>query len=106
MDVTFSFHRFRYSEEVFSQHSRRHSNESGSELSDQEHLMEDQDQVPHIQSTISPKRKSSKDLLMSPTHRKITPTSIGDLLTPRRIDIRSEDQVRLTFQICQLCFYC
>lgn len=84
--------RFRYSEEVFSQHSRRHSNESGSELSDQEQLMEDQ--VSNTQP-ISPKRKS-KDLLASPTHRKITPTSIGDLLSPlRRIDVRNEDQVKL-----------
>ncbi|KAG4070360.1 hypothetical protein HA402_006502 [Bradysia odoriphaga] len=78
-----------YSEEVFSQHSRRHSNESGSELSDQEQLIDDH--ISNIQPT-SPKRKS-KDLLASPTHRKITPTSIGDLLSPlRKIDVQNEDQ--------------
>lgn len=84
------FIRCRYSEEVFSQHSRRHSNESSSELSDQEQLLDEH--TPSIQQS-SPKRKS-KDLLASPTHRKITPTSISDLLSPlRRIDIRNEDQV-------------
>ncbi|KAJ6647187.1 hypothetical protein Bhyg_02407, partial [Pseudolycoriella hygida] len=32
-------------------------------------------------------------LLTSPTHRKITPTSIGDLTSPlRQIDIRNDDQ--------------
>lgn len=86
--------RCRYSEEVFSQHSRRHSNESSSELSDQEQLLEDN--IATIQQG-SPKRKS-KELLASPTHRKITPTSIGDLLSPlRRIDIRNEDQVKFSF---------
>lgn len=86
--------RCRYSEEVFSQQSRRHSNESGSEISDQEQLIEDH--IPNIQQD-SPKRKS-KDLLASPTHRKITPTSIGDLLSPlRRIDIQNEDQVNFIY---------
>lgn len=47
----------------------------------------------NIQHT-SPKRKN-KELLASPTHRKITPTSIGDMLSPiRRVDVRNEDQVK------------
>lgn len=62
----------RYSEEIFSQHSRRHSNDTGSEISDEEHLPDD-----HLQSHhLSPKRKKKGEILASPIHRKITPTGI------------------------------
>lgn len=61
-----------YSEEVFSQQSRRHSNDTGSELSDQEN---NPTEGFHSQQA-SPKRKKD-ELYASPTHRKITPTNIG-----------------------------
>lgn len=69
----------RYSEEIFSQHSRRHSNDSTSELSDQEPLPDDRRcSLPNSPKHDTPRRKSTKpDIWSSPTHRKITPTSIG-----------------------------
>lgn len=62
---------FRYSEEVFSQHSRRHSNNTNSDLSDDELFLPDDNKSGGI-------RRSSKtgDILASPTHRKLTPTHI------------------------------
>lgn len=64
-----------YSEEVFSQQSRRHSNDSGSDVSDQENLPVEG----------SPVKKVKKDeIFASPTHRKITPTTINDG-SPRKI---------------------
>uniref|UniRef100_A0A336KVR5 CSON000948 protein n=1 Tax=Culicoides sonorensis TaxID=179676 RepID=A0A336KVR5_CULSO len=61
-----------FSEDVFSQHSRRHSAaDTGSDISDQENLPEEK--VASKPST--PKHKSSL-YFTSPTHRKITPTSL------------------------------
>lgn len=61
---------FRYSEEVFSQHSRRHSNDTNSDLSDDEIFLPDE--------TKGNIRRTSKtgEILASPTHRKLTPTHI------------------------------
>lgn len=66
----------RYSEEIFSQHSRRHSNDSGSELSDNEALPNDA----VASKPPTPRRRTStkSDIWSSPTHRKITPTNIDD----------------------------
>lgn len=66
---------FRYSEDIFSQHSRRHSNDTGSELSDQEQLPYERSAVLHQGS---PKRKKKGDILASPIHKKLTPTSIEE----------------------------
>lgn len=65
------FSRRRYSEEVFSQHSRRHSNNTNSDLSDDEIFLPDDHKTGAV-------RRSSKtgDILASPTHRKLTPTNI------------------------------
>lgn len=62
---------FRYSEEVFSQHSRRHSNNTNSDLSDDEIFLPDDNKSGGV-------RRSSKtgEILASPTHRKLTPTNI------------------------------
>lgn len=60
-----------FSEDVFSQQSRRHSAaDTGSDISDQENLPEEK-AVSSKPST--PKHKS---LYTSPTHRKMTPTSL------------------------------
>lgn len=64
-----------YSEDVFSQHSRRHSNDTGSDISDQEIVLEEEKQRSSLPST--PKHKDKKnDLYSSPIHRKLTPTSL------------------------------
>lgn len=62
---------FRYSEEVFSQHSRRHSNDTNSDLSDDEIFQLEDSKNGGI-------RRASKtgEILASPTHRKLTPTHI------------------------------
>lgn len=92
---------YRYSEEIFSQHSRRHSNDTGSELSDQEALP---DEKPNSRQS-TPKRKNKSEILASPTHRKITPTSIGDLLNSatkrpsRANDNALEEQVMCSLQL-------
>ncbi|XP_058118059.1 A-kinase anchor protein 9 [Anopheles ziemanni] len=64
-----------YSEEVFSQQSRRLSNDdTGSEISGAEEFPEENGgyQSKHT----SPRRKHKEDIYLSPTHRKITPTTI------------------------------
>ncbi|XP_065086318.1 golgin subfamily A member 4 isoform X3 [Ochlerotatus camptorhynchus] len=63
-----------YSEEVFSHHSRRLSNDTASDISDQEEFPEENGgyQSKHT----SPKRKVKEEIYLSPTHRKITPTTI------------------------------
>ncbi|XP_035785183.1 pericentrin-like isoform X2 [Anopheles albimanus] len=64
-----------YSEEVFSQQSRRLSNdETASDISGAEEFPEENGgyQSKHT----SPRRKHKEDIYLSPTHRKITPTSI------------------------------
>lgn len=61
---------FSYSEEVFSQHSRRHSNDTNSDFSDDDILLPDD-----FRPTISRHSKTG-DILSSPTHRKLTPTHI------------------------------
>lgn len=63
-----------YSEEVFSQHSRRHSvDTTGSDVSDQENLPDENAPTP---PSGTPKKHKTA-LLSSPTHRKITPTSMS-----------------------------
>uniref|UniRef100_A0A182PBV6 Pericentrin/AKAP-450 centrosomal targeting domain-containing protein n=1 Tax=Anopheles epiroticus TaxID=199890 RepID=A0A182PBV6_9DIPT len=64
-----------YSEEVFSQQSRRLSNDdTASEISGAEEFPEENGgyQSKHT----SPRRKHKEDIYLSPTHRKITPTTI------------------------------
>ncbi|XP_039431177.1 pericentrin isoform X3 [Culex pipiens pallens] len=64
-----------YSEEVFSMHSRRVSaNDTVSDISDQEEFPEENGgyQSKHT----SPKRKLKEEIYLSPTHHKITPTTI------------------------------
>ncbi|XP_062715949.1 A-kinase anchor protein 9-like isoform X4 [Aedes albopictus] len=63
-----------YSEKVFSQHSRQMSNDTASDISDQEEFPEENGGY-HSKHT-SPKRKAKEDIYLSPTHRKITPTTI------------------------------
>lgn len=67
---SFSF-KFRYSEDVFSQHSHRHSNDTNSDLSDDEIFLPDETKMGIIRRTCK-----TGDILASPTHRKITPTNI------------------------------
>lgn len=61
---------YSYSEEVFSQHSRRHSNDTNSDFSDDDILLPDD-----ARPTISRYSKAG-DILSSPTHRKLTPTHV------------------------------
>ncbi|XP_059608935.1 pericentrin isoform X2 [Phlebotomus argentipes] len=61
-----------YSEEIFSQHSQRHTDDTNSDLSDQ-------DVLPTEPQSLN---KFKEDLYSSPTHRKITPTSISG--SPRK----------------------
>lgn len=68
-----------YSEEVFSQQSRRHSNDSGSDASDREFGLEET-----LSHHGSPLRRHKDELYASPTHRKLTPTSIGSPKTIRK----------------------
>lgn len=75
LDIKFwSLFPFRYSEEVFSQHSRRHSNDTNSDLSDDEIFLLDETKL----SGSGGIRRTSKtgEILASPTHRKLTPTHI------------------------------
>ncbi|XP_055300374.1 uncharacterized protein LOC129567480 isoform X2 [Sitodiplosis mosellana] len=60
-----------YSEDVFSQHSRRHSNDTNSDLSDDEIFLPDETKAGVVRRT-----SKTGDILASPTHRKITPTHI------------------------------
>lgn len=61
-----------FSEDVFSQHSRRHSAaDTGSDISDQENLPEEK---ASSSKPCTPKHKAA--LYTSPTHRKLTPTSL------------------------------
>lgn len=68
-----------YSEEVFSQQSRRHSNDSGSDVSDREFPIEET-----LSRHESPLRRHKEELYSSPTHRKLTPTNIGSPQTIRK----------------------
>lgn len=62
-----------FSEDVFSQQSRRHSAaDTGSDISDQENLPEEKPSS----KPCTPKHKSA--LYTSPTHRKMTPTSLEE----------------------------
>lgn len=69
--MTFFSFQFRYSEDVFSQHSRRHSNDTNSDLSDDEIFQPDE-----TKSGIVRRTSKTGDILASPTHRKLTPTNI------------------------------
>lgn len=62
---------FRYSEDVFSQHSRRHSNDTNSDLSDDEMFLPDETKAGCIRRT-----SKTGEILASPTHRKLTPTNV------------------------------
>lgn len=74
LTFVFFYFPFRYSEEVFSQHSRRHSNDTNSDLSDDEIFLPDETKL----SGSACIRRTSKtgEILASPTHRKLTPTHI------------------------------
>lgn len=61
----------RYSEDVFSQHSRRHSNDTNSDLSDDEMFLPDETKAGCIRRT-----SKTGEILASPTHRKLTPTNV------------------------------
>ncbi|XP_031624937.1 pericentrin isoform X2 [Contarinia nasturtii] len=64
-----------YSEEVFSQHSRRHSNDTNSDLSDDEiFVLPDETKSGYIRRT-----SKTGEILASPTHRKLTPTNIHSI---------------------------
>lgn len=65
---------------MFSQHSRRHSNDENSDLSDPEVFGDDLN-YSHVK-----RRSKAGEILASPTHRKITPTNLsGDMvLSPTR----------------------
>lgn len=56
---------------MFSQHSRRHSNDTNSDLSDDELFLPDEAKSGGIRRT-----SKTGDILASPTHRKLTPTNI------------------------------
>lgn len=56
---------------MFSQHSRRHSNDTNSDLSDDEIFLPDETKAGVIRRT-----SKTGDILASPTHRKLTPTNI------------------------------
>lgn len=81
---------FSFSEEVFSQHSRRHSNDTNSDLSDDELFLPDE--------TKGSIRRTSKtgEILASPTHRKLTPTHIKSTGSSpiKRINRFSRNQFR------------
>lgn len=56
---------------MFSQHSRRHSNDTNSDLSDDEIFLPDETKTGVVRRT-----SKTGDILASPTHRKLTPTNI------------------------------
>lgn len=56
---------------MFSQHSRRHSNDTNSDLSDDEIFLPDETKMSSIRRT-----SKTGEILASPTHRKLTPTHI------------------------------
>lgn len=56
---------------MFSQHSRRHSNNTNSDLSDDELFLPDDNKSGIVRRT-----SKTGDILASPTHRKLTPTHI------------------------------
>ncbi|XP_053688729.1 A-kinase anchor protein 9 isoform X2 [Sabethes cyaneus] len=64
-----------FSEEVISQNSRRLSNETASDTSDQEEFPEENGGY-QAKTNKSPKRNLKELIYLSPTHRKITPTTI------------------------------
>ncbi|XP_058465228.1 golgin subfamily B member 1 isoform X2 [Malaya genurostris] len=63
-----------YSEEVISHHSRRLSNDTASDISDHEEFPAENGGYQSKQT--SPKKKLKELIYLSPTHRKITPTTI------------------------------
>lgn len=96
IEILFSFPIFRYSEEVFSQHSRRHSNDTNSDLSDDEIFLPDEAKLSFGSGGV---RRTSKtgEILASPTHRKLTPTHIkstGSSPIKRAINRHSRNQFR------------
>lgn len=56
---------------MFSQHSRRHSNDTNSDFSDDEIFLPDETRTGGIRRT-----SKTGEILASPTHRKLTPTNI------------------------------
>lgn len=83
---------FSFSEEVFSQHSRRHSNDTNSDLSDDELFLPDE-----TKGSGSIRRTSKTgEILASPTHRKLTPTHIKSTGSSpiKRINKLSRNQFR------------
>lgn len=81
---------------MFSQHSRRHSNDTNSDLSDDEIFLPDEAKLSMGSGGI---RRTSKtgEILASPTHRKLTPTHIkstGSSPIKRAIQKHSRNQFR------------
>ncbi|XP_021706837.1 A-kinase anchor protein 9 isoform X3 [Aedes aegypti] len=87
-----------YSEKVLSQHSRQMSNDTASDISDQEEFPEENGGY-HSKHT-SPKRKAKEDIYLSPTHRKITPTTIDTTESSAdevmEFPMEEEDEAHLT----------
>lgn len=79
---------------MFSQHSRRHSNDTNSDLSDDEIFLPDETKL----SGSGGIRRTSKtgEILASPTHRKLTPTHIKSTGSSpnKRINKYSRNQFR------------
>lgn len=81
----------RYSEDVFSQHSRRHSNDTNSDLSDDEMFLPDETKAGCIRRT-----SKTGEILASPTHRKMTPTNIRSIESSpiKRVTKKLQNQFR------------
>lgn len=70
---------YSYSEEIFSQQSRRHSNETNSSATDQEDDLSDGENLSAKYSSHSSPRHKSKNVIYSnTTHLKLTPTEIDE----------------------------
>lgn len=81
---------------MFSQHSRRHSNDTNSDLSDDEIFLPDEAKLSFGSGGV---RRTSKtgEILASPTHRKLTPTHIkstGSSPIKRALHRHSRNQFR------------
>lgn len=85
---------FRFSDDVFSQKSQRADmfSSSASECSDQEQLPEDfKITLPCKSKESSPRKRSKAELLLSPSHRQMTPgndTFNEDLATNQGAQVR------------------
>ncbi|XP_055533629.1 A-kinase anchor protein 9 isoform X3 [Wyeomyia smithii] len=94
-----------FSEEVISQNSRRLTNESASDISDQEEFPEENGG--YQTKPNSPKRKIKELIYLSPTHRKITPTTIdtteGSADEVMEVTTEIEQEFNLEQTVHELC---